>query len=168
MTWLWCVPNRWGDNRYLIHQKLWESFPFAHGGPQPFTFRVESDLVWGRSAQMPYFTDPYAKSTLEEDRVGTQSIKMHLNVHKRNSGKNLPVPADAVDSFVSTHLEGCGFAIESVRIVPFYVNTPPGVPACPVSVDAKIQIVDPEKLQSKLENGVGRLAYLGFGMIHFV
>lgn len=166
-TWLSSVPNRWGSNRYSIHQALWPAFPFQHGGKQPFLFHVEKEVVLARSTVLPYWGDPRAEVVPERNTwaVGdTAHLNLHLNIHRRQAHKEMPVEPSDVFPFVFRTLTkmGVSYSLDHLTAYPLHIQGQ--MHAFPVRVEATVQVQDVEALTFALANGVGRLKYLGLGM----
>lgn len=167
VSWSYRLPNCWGGRRYAIHEALWIAFP--HGLPSkqaaPFLFRVETDSVLVRSR-----TEPLGiKARVEAPSWAPGDLArldLHLNVHKRHGGQNLPVLHGDVLPFVLRILGRMGVEVvdDDLSILPFAVQQHDRVPLFPVRVDALVKVQDADAVRRALVHGVGRAKYLGFGM----
>lgn len=188
-TWLSSIPNIDGDHvdRYKLHQTLYRAFsPRPAGSPLPCLFRVdqESGTLLVRSAEKPNWAMDGVRVTMEgHDHVvgDIVHVRAHVSPRRRHHGKEVPMTPEQERAYMVDHLTKAGLRPISLALSEADDAEPePEVdvrhlfvgmsrngkyPLNPRKVDCYCEVTDVSAVDAALLTGVGRMQFLGFGML---
>lgn len=188
-TWLSSIPNIDGDDvdRYKLHQILYRAFmPRPADSPLPFLFRVdpESGTLLVRSAEKPNWTMEGVRVTTETHthKVGDiVRVVAHVSPRRRHHGKEVPSTPEQEQAYMINHLTKAGLRPLSLALhdADDAVTEPEVVirrlyvgkeynrkyPINPRKVECYCEVTDVPLMETVLLSGLGRMQFLGFGML---